>query len=699
MRKVILAVAALLCFTLPGCRTAPQTPGPSPELGEAQTLFDQQRFTEAIIACIDIARDDPLTPGLPGLQRSIMERLTQQRRNAFAQREAVARDRMQEDVDRHSTVPETYRIEHRIKGETGSSAAPRTRMEKVLQTPVSVHLPDITLNDFILELGRAENINILADSNLSDQAMTIHADDTPLREILDFVSRNLGVSFSVGENMIWVTAGQAPGSSVPLDTRIYRLRKGLSFDEIEGGPDSLQIIQAITRFVPMSPEGDLMFDPKAHALIVRDTRDNLELVESIIDALDVTPPQVLIEARFLVTRAGTMRELGVDWIMNSDYTLETKGGEPKLIVPGVSAAAVAVPGATIGTTGKYVADGFTAAVQGILTDPQFSAIIYALENSANAETLSVPRITVVNNKEAEIRIGRDFYYYEEWDFDNKTVQGDNNNVNAIPSQLAPVGTPIKEELGYSLRVTPSVGSDGFSINLRLSPEVSDFVDWAENEYPLPPSLSSSSNNFSVIEIPPLPVFERRFVETELVVGSGETVVMGGLIDSKDVVRTEGVPFLSKIPLLGRLFMTEHIDRESNNLLLFVTATVIAQTGESLIPLDTPPPGTDRSSISAQEALSVALADEATPMPLSVPPTPAAPVTEGPRAAEPIAPVPVAPRPVEPAAPVPAVPAPVVAPPVVPAPVVPAAAPADLELPAPPPAVREVPVAAPVANQE
>ena len=586
MRKITLLMAPVLCILIiNGCRTPKMEPAQSPGLQKAQLLFDNKQYTKAIISCIDLAREDPLMPGLPELQSKIMIRLTEERTAAFQMRQALASKRMQEDMLRNRIVPESYRINHRIDTETGSVSKPKTVMEKVLDTPVSMDLTDISLNEFISELGRAENINILADSTLSDSTMTIRVRKTPLREILDYVSRNLGVSFSVGENMLWVTAGESTESSVPLETRIYRLRKGLSSDEILAGPDGLGIIEAIARFVPPSSGADLLFNPKAHALIVRDTRTNLHLVERIIDALDVTPPQVLIEARFLLTRTGTMRDLGIDWLLNSDWQLADKGGEPSVIVPGLAAAAAAVPGASIGTTGKTVANGLTATVQGTLTDPQFSAILYALETSANAETLSVPRITVVNNKEAFIRIGRDFYYYEEWDFDNKTVSGDNNNVNTIPSQLAPSGAPTKEELGYALTVTPSVGNDGYSINLHLAPEVTDFIDWAENEYPLPPSMSNSTNSFSVIEMPPLPVFERREAITELVVGSGETVVMGGLIDSHDVVRTSGVPFLSKIPLLGRLFMTETIDKESNNLLIFVTATVIAQSGESLTPLN------------------------------------------------------------------------------------------------------------------
>jgi type IV pilus assembly protein PilQ len=71
------------------------------------------------------------------------------------------------------------------------------------------------------------------------------------------------------------------------------------------------------------------------------------------------------------------------------------------------------------------------------------------------------------------------------------------------------------------------------------------------------------------------------------VRSGETVVMGGLVTSSETHKTEGVPLLSSLPLIGRLFEHETTDRKTDNLLIFVTATILSERGEYLVPLGQP----------------------------------------------------------------------------------------------------------------
>ena len=93
-----------------------------------------------------------------------------------------------------------------------------------------------------------------------------------------------------------------------------------------------------------------------------------------------------------------------------------------------------------------------------------------------------------------------------------------------------------------------------------------------------------SNGTSTVK---LPIFRRSKIETEVIVQSGETVVMGGLITSSESKHKDKIPFLSAIPLIGLLFQNDMIDNDQKNLLIFVTATIISERGENLVPL-TPP---------------------------------------------------------------------------------------------------------------
>lgn len=547
-------------------------------------LFQQERYGEAIVQAIELQRKDPLMPGLAELQGRIMARLSEQRRQSYEQRDRVSAARTAEDISRHQIVPETYNLRRHVRGEETPLFTEPSRMQRAQDRPVSIHLTDVQLDDVIAQIGIAENINIVADSNLSDRTLSIHAEDTPLSEILEFVGRNLGVSFSVGENIIWATTAVPADTGQPLETRMYRLRKGLSGEEAEAGNPG--IIEVVERFIPSVNGADILFNRKSHVLLVKNTRNNLRQIEGLIDALDISPPQVLIEARFMNAGVSDLRELGVDWILGSPIVMshQTRHGQPtRNIRTRIDPAGG--DGRIIGFTPfESASQGLNLTYTGVLTDPVFQAVVHALEQSGKARTLSVPRITTVNNRESTIRIGRDIRFFEEFDVVDIPSQR-TGETEFRDSRLVPTGTPQLEEVGIELVVTPSVGADLATINLNLKPEISDLAGW---EYYATEGSSTSTRNGGTNDVSQgmvkLPIFERSFIDTEIVVRSGETVVMGGLVKSREQRNREAVPLLSAIPLLGQLFRRDFTETVQDNLIIFVTATLISDVGESLIPL-------------------------------------------------------------------------------------------------------------------
>ena len=408
--------------------------------------------------------------------------------------------------------------------------------------------------------------------------------------LLRQISRNLGVAFYVGENMIWATPGDVGQTTTPMETRMYRLRKGMITAEIpQDGESRINIVEAIERFVPVLDGSDLLFDRKAHVLIVKNTRENLAKVEDIIEALDVCPPQVLIEARFISTTVSDLRELGIDWILNSPVVVSEKAvmrNGVKTFLPQTRIDS----GAAVGFTPfPNESTGLNMTYQGILTDPMFQAVLHALETSGQARTLSVPKVTTINNRTASIRIGEDFRYFDEYDIESTPSTSDNGDT-IYRTTLVPVGQPELEELGIELEVTPSVGADRGDITLKILPEISEFVRYEFYEVGSGTGNnnnndSSSVNSTNQTSLVRLPIFRRSTIETELVVRSGETVVMGGLISSTESKSDERVPFLSSLPLIGRLFMHDGVEESKQNLLIFVTASLLSERGEYLVPVD------------------------------------------------------------------------------------------------------------------
>ncbi|MDZ4200113.1 MAG: hypothetical protein U1E27_12610, partial [Kiritimatiellia bacterium] len=135
-----------------------------------------------------------------------------------------------------------------------------------------------------------------------------------------------------------------------------------------------------------------------------------------------------------------------------------------------------------------------------------------------------------------------------------------------------------EELGITLVAVPSVGADRNTISLLLNPTISrleGFVSYQDDT-----TVTNRADQIRQV-VAKLPIVSRREIQTKLVVESGETVVMGGLIDTVTQDTIHRVPVLGWLPLIGPLFRRTDTTEQSKNLLIFVTATVISERGESL----------------------------------------------------------------------------------------------------------------------
>jgi type II secretory pathway component GspD/PulD (secretin) len=672
---------------LAGC-TSPKPPAPepvpppshAPEVVEAEKLFEAGRVQDAVFACIDIAKKNPEAKGLVDLQQRITQKLAEDRQ-AAADKKSEATDALHTaDAKSFSVSPETYRQKKHVVGDNSSLRTAPSAMQKVLTTPVSVHLVNADINAIIAQIGQADNINIIADSEITPKTLTIHAEKTPLIEILEFIGRNLNVTFSVGNNLIWVTPKMEPTSGVPMETRVYRLRKGMLGSELgksaQGvslfkGPEErgsgrsspvkqedekadkegkVGLLESIERFVPQPEGSDFLFNDKVHALIVKNTRENLDLVEDLIAAMDIRPVQILIEARFVTTSINDLRELGIDWLIDNRGNSKYASGSLSDTDPWLRGQTTVTPvrsdvlAGSINDPLNTGATGSSFAYQFLLGDTAFQAVLHALQSNGKSRTVVVPRVTTLNNREARFRVGEDTSYFEQVDTNIMTSGGNYNDGASRDNVTYDYDQPTIVETGYSLIVTPSVGADLSAINLVLRPEISSIKEWKKYQ------LSSLSSTLPGKEEPAIevPVLSRQYIETEAVVRSGETIVLGGLVDTTKSEDVSGTPWLSTLPLIGNLFKVQKNDETAKNILIFVTATLISDIGEELIPLN----DQERYGISVSpeakvpDVLKVApAADPAATPPVEQPAaTPAPAVEPAPAAIAPAAAAPAAPAP-------------------------------------------------------
>jgi len=477
-----------------------------------------------------------------------------------------------------------------VKGDentqTKSGIIEITEIRKNLKTPVTVDFMEVGLDYVIDFLSEAASVNIIPGNGvkLSEKKVTIKVKDMPLESLLKYIFRNQGLTYRVEKNAVWVDTSDNMDSETP-ETRMYFLDQGLAmfteFSGITGGSkggvgggaaiSKIKTIKDILENAVMWPsDSKINLDERTGALIITNTPSNLKIIEDILYNLDIDATQILVEARFMEINITDLSELGVNlsldspWAINKQELSGTENGAVTQIGTPTSSRFSTFTGAPN--------EGLNITYQGILTKPQFSAVLHALEKKSNLKTLSAPKITTLHNQTATIEIADEFVYPTRYEptLIKEDLNGDGkfdatvNGVKETRFVNVPQGFETRP-IGIMLHVTPSVGKDRDMITLTLNPEVSE----------------ATANAFEYSGEVKLPKFTTRSLSTNIVVHNGDTIVLGGLIkESRTNTRTK-TPFLGDLPVLGTLFRKDSDSTTRKNLLIFVTAGILSPEGERL----------------------------------------------------------------------------------------------------------------------
>ncbi|MBU0677182.1 MAG: secretin and TonB N-terminal domain-containing protein [Verrucomicrobia bacterium] len=299
---------------------------------------------------------------------------------------------------------------------------------------------------------------------------------------------------------------------------------------------------------------------KSKIIIVADIPSVISRVETILDEIDRKPQQILIEARFVEVNSDLLKDIGLEWgtgpdgatTIGVDTYKSSDGGH----VYGVGAQSLSgnsepssfAPNSKLISATKPYNSGLSLMFEQ-LTDFQFEVLLHALEEDVSANILSAPRVLTLNNQEATIIVGTKFPIIKS------EVSGDSGTITT--------SLEYYEEIGIQLNVVPQISDDDF-INMIVHPAVTEQIGTA----------SAKTGAGSDIPLTEYPIMTTREAETQILIESSGTIVIGGLL--KEVERTTElkVPFLGDIPLLGRLFRRDTTKKEKLDLLIFLTATIV-----------------------------------------------------------------------------------------------------------------------------
>ncbi|MEN9353918.1 MAG: hypothetical protein RL318_1243 [Fibrobacterota bacterium] len=270
--------------------------------------------------------------------------------------------------------------------------------------------------------------------------------------------------------------------------------------------------------------------PELNALIISGSIEQIQKVRDFLEVVDQQVPQVVLEAIIVEFTRGNTSELGV------------KNGPKASDTTSLSGPLAALNLGLSGTKPEsFSLNGFKVGTIGVL--PQsFMLQLNALEGSNQARVLARPRITTLNGQAANINVGTTDYFQVTTTNTNGVVTSDYRTFNS----------------GITLGITPYVTKSG-QITAEIKPEVRTPTSAATSDANRPPSTST------------------RSISANVRLRNGETLVLGGLIQSLDLTTRTGVPLLSAIPLIGKLFTYRNTQKTTTELAVFITPHVIDST--------------------------------------------------------------------------------------------------------------------------
>ncbi len=269
-------------------------------------------------------------------------------------------------------------------------------------------------------------------------------------------------------------------------------------------------------------------------LIVGTSRQKYQDTMNMIHELDRPEPQVRISMLIAEVSLTDNLELGIEFAgQELDFTRNAAVG-PNGVINGSEFDFVG--GINLGVPRSPLGFNFT------VTGEDFSFILHALQSESRLEVLSSPTLVVRNGDEGKMTIADQVPFVES------------SQINDTGSTNSVVG---REDVGIVLTATPRVSPDGY-VTIELVQEISSFA----------------GENLQLTEGVSSPIFSTRELQTNVTIRDGETVVIGGLITTRKSTGETGVPILSKLPLIGRLFRTTNSSEQKTELLIVMTVDVL-----------------------------------------------------------------------------------------------------------------------------
>jgi type IV pilus assembly protein PilQ len=424
---------------------------------------------------------------------------------------------------------------------------------------LTLNFQDIDVRSVLQLLADTSGQNIVVSDSVTGN-LTLRLQNVPWDQALDIVLRTKGLDKRRQDNVIIIGPTEELANREKAELAAHKEVQELSPIRSEFLQVNYAKVVDLAKLIKsngakdsmLSPRGTLSVDERTNTLLVQDTAERLADVRRLVQALDVPIRQVLIEARIVVVSDTFERDLGAKLgISNSGsaganlFSVSGNAAASDQIVSTAATGASNVTSiATAPLANRYQVNLPAANVNGsfgvsLLSGSHLIDLeLSAAENEGKSETISSPRVITANQKQATIMQGVEIPYQESASSGATTTQFK----NAV----------------LSLKVTPLITPDN---RVVLDLDVSDDTVGANVQ---------SATGGSV------PSIDTREIQTQVLVNDGQTVVLGGILETTKSKSADKVPFLADIPVLGNLFKSTINVNNKTELLIFITPKILRE---------------------------------------------------------------------------------------------------------------------------
>jgi type IV pilus assembly protein PilQ len=448
------------------------------------------------------------------------------------------------------TLSATTQAQTPVAGAASTAVAvAKSEGKKSKGEPMDLDFVDVDVTQILRLINDVSGENVVWDPTIAGRKVSMILKHVYWDEALDLVLQNNDLAKRYrGNNIIWITTKERMKQILAEEeAEKQRIRQAADDEEkrrIEKLNAAKEEAPLVTEYLPVdfakandikshitiSKRGTMTVDDRTNTIIITDVAESVETAKKTLNQFDTPVKQIMIEARIVNATNAFTRQLGLRWNAGASTGTGTRISSNTTTTEGWGGTfSTNLPDAW-DTSTSLIGLSFAKLISGGNGSLALDASLALAEKNGTAQTISAPKVIARNGTKAEIRSGDTLITQPTENVDSKEIHAD-----------------------LSLTVTPNAISDNNYITMT--------VDVTDDQIVSPSQLLTKS------------------LSTTLMIKSGETVVIGGIIKDNKTNNEAGVPFLKDIPGLGWLFKAKLQDTEKSELLIFLTPTVLSLSAE------------------------------------------------------------------------------------------------------------------------